>query len=379
MATDVNQANRHARRLVLAALGDPESVMHLPAGELDLTLRTLRRGRLLGRLAFVLERRRLLQTLPRRAADALTGALATTRARARVARWELDRLAWALSDMPSVRVAAMKGGAYLLADTPNAGGRLFADVDLLLAEKDLGAVEARMTESGWRMMELTPYDDNYYRVWTHELPPMTHRERDVEVDLHHNVLMRTARLKPDASKMLEAAVPVAGSRFLVLAPVDMLLHAMTHLFFSSEMDDGLRELVDIDDLLRHFAGRDPDFWRRFWPRAAELELARPAFYGLRYAAQLLDSPIPTEVLRASEAARPPAPVLALMDRLVPRALFPQHPDHHSRRTAIARLLLYMRSHWLRMPPLMLARHLAYKFYVYHLKRRPPQQDAQPAA
>ena len=60
---------------------------------------------------------------------------------------------------------------------------------------------------------------------------------------------------------------------------------------------------------------------------------------------------------------PAAPVLRLMERLGPRALFPKHPEASSRRTDFARWLLYVRSHWVKMPPLMLARHLSHKLYA----------------
>jgi hypothetical protein len=377
MSREATSRMGRVERAIAAALRDPVGVARLAGGDLDFTIRSMRRARLLGRFAWQLRESDTLKQLPRTAIDALNGSLALAEARARLARWELNRIGWALSDLPDVPLIAMKGCAYLLAGTSNAGGRLFADVDLLLPEDDLPAVESRLAGRGWRMKELTAYDDDYYRLWTHELPPMMHVEREVEVDLHHNLVMRTARLRPDGSKLVRDAVAVEGSRFKVLAPVDMVLHAVTHLFFSSEMDDGLRELVDIDDLLRDFAERETGFWERFWPRAEELDLARSAFYGLRYANRLLGTPVPEEVLRASRSGAPPAPVLAIMDRLVPRALYPQHPDHHSRRTAMARLLLYMRSHWIRMPPLMLARHLSYKFYLRHVRRVP--RPGEPAA
>ena len=199
---------------------------------------------------------------------------------------------------------------------------------------------------------------------------MTHVEREVEVDLHHSILMRTARLKPSSALLFEAARTVPGSRFKVLAPVDMVLHAIVHLFYGGEMDDALRELVDIDDLLRHFAATEPGFWEQFWPRAEALDLARPAYYGLRYARELLGTPVPEAVVAASQAGAPLAPVRWLMDRLVPRALFPQHPDRHSRWTGLARLALYVRSHWVKMPAGMLVRHLGHKFYVRYLQRPP---------
>jgi hypothetical protein len=134
------------------------------------------------------------------------------------------------------------------------------------------------------------------------------------------------------------------------------------------MDDALRELVDIDLLLRQFSTQEPHFWEGFWSRAEQLDLARPVFYGLRYASRLLGTPVPESVLMASRAGAPPAPVIWLMDRLVPAALFPQHPERHRSGTALARLALYIRSHWVRMPPLMLVSHLTYKFRVRYIWR-----------
>jgi hypothetical protein len=49
-----------------------------------------------------------------------------------------------------------------------------------------------------------------------------------------------------------------------------------------------------------------------------------------------------------------------MDKLVPHALFPRHPDRPERRSAVARALLLARLHWIRMPPLMLMWHLLRK-------------------
>jgi len=356
------------RRLVLEALRNPCGVVALPAGELDLTLRLVRRARLLGRLAWQLRDGGLLEAQPAVVADQLQSALVVAESRARAARWELDRIAWALERVPDVPLVAMKGCAYLLAGTPNAAGRTFSDVDLLVPEADLPAVEGRLREQGWQSKELTPYDERHYRIRSHELPPMTHVEREVEVDLHHNILMRTARLKPAPALLFEAARPVPGSRFKVLAPVDMVLHAMVHLFYGGEMDDALRELVDIGDLLRHFGEHEPGFWEGFWPRAEELDLARPAFYGLHFAWQLLGTPVPDVVVEASREGAPGDSSLWLMDWSVPRALFPQWSASTNRAAPLARLLLYVRSHWVKMPTLMLVSHLAYKSYARLFQR-----------
>jgi hypothetical protein len=351
------------QRAITAAVLDGGSLIRQSPGELDFTIRVMRRGQLLGRLAWQLREAGLLESLPRVAQDALSGALAITESRARVAVWELNRIAWALADEPAVPLVAIKGCAYLLAGLPNAPGRLFADVDLLAPESSLGGIESRLIARDWRATELTPYDENYYRVWTHELPPFTHAEREVEVDLHHNIVMRTARVRPDAGLLIAQSRALPNSRFRVLAPIDMVLHAMTHLFHGSEMEDSIRELVDIHDLLRHFGNSEPGFWDGFWRRARELDLTRPAFYGLRYARRVLGTPVPDTLISASAVDAPPSWIVALMDRLVPAALFPRHPDRSPRGAGLARSLLYVRSHWVRMPALMLAKHLAYKLYV----------------
>lgn len=121
-----------SRQLVIAALRDPASVPHLSAGDLDLTLRLMRRARLIGRLAVHLEALGLLEALPRQAVDQLASAAVAAEARRRVGTWEINRLAWALADAPDIPVVALKGCAYLLAGAPNARGRMFSDVDLLV-------------------------------------------------------------------------------------------------------------------------------------------------------------------------------------------------------------------------------------------------------
>ena len=53
-----------------------------------------------------------------------------------------------------------------------------------------------------------------------------------------------------------------------------------------------------------------------------------------------------------------APVLALMGRLVTRAFEPHYPV--GREPVVSQWFLYVRSHWLRMPPGLLTGHLSRK-------------------
>jgi hypothetical protein len=361
------QTQESVRDLLIRVLRDPVSLATMDSSRLDLILRVARRGRVLGNLAVALQEAGCLEQLPPAAGDQLRSALVLAQSRARLAMWELDRIGNALRTSGFSTCIAMKGCAYLLLGLPNARGRIFADVDLMLPEQELEGVEAYLNRRGWRSQELSPYDQNYYRRWTHELPPLMHVEREVEIDLHHNVLPRTARLKPDSTLLLENTQALAESRFATLSNEDIVLHAMTHLLFNDDMADKLRDLVDIDVLLRYFSGADEHYWSRILRRAEQLDLRRATYYGLRYASTYLDSPVPDTIISAIKAWGPPAPIRWLMDRLVPRALFPMHPEHSSRLTGYARLLLYVRSHWIRMPPWLLAYHLTYKFFVTRIR------------
>lgn len=354
------------QRLLTAAINDPRSLSKASSADCDMILRLARRANLLGRLAAALRSQKCLESLPLVARNQLVSALAMAEARARSAGWELDRIAWVLGPGPAPTLILMKGCAYLALGLPNVEGRIFADVDLMLVEDELLDAETSLKSAGWTSQELTPYDQNYYRRWTHELPPLVHQDREVEIDLHHNILPRTARIKPASSKLVERARLIEGSRYSVLATEDMVVHAMVHLMFDSDLADDLRDLVDLRDLLLHFSAKEPDWWPRLLGSVEILGAERPAFYSLHYVQVLLGLQIPDDVRTRMRQWAPVKPVLWFMDRLVPRALFPQHPDRHSRVSRLCRLALYVRSHWLRMPPWLLVYHLTYKFVATRL-------------
>ena len=137
----------------------------------------------------------------------------------------------------------------------------------------------------------------------------------------------------------------------------MVLHSATHLFCNEDVGNSLRDLVDLDSLLCEFASEE-SFWPRLTVRAGELDLTRPLYYALRYAVRLLDTPVPDRVLGAAEIGRPPTLLRGLMDALFLRTLQPNPASNGL--GSLARGSLYVRAHWLRMPPLLLAQHLAVK-------------------
>jgi hypothetical protein len=138
----------------------------------------------------------------------------------------------------------------------------------------------------------------------------------------------------------------------------MVLHAAAHLFHDGEIAGAIRDLVDLDQLLRSFAkdGQGEAFWRDLVQEAVALDLTRPAYYALRYAQRWFDTPVPADVAVETAAWAPPAAVRRLMDALVQRTI----PEGFRDTSQAAVLALYVRSHWLRMPPLQVVRHLTRK-------------------
>jgi hypothetical protein len=348
--------------VILRVLRDPLSACQLTLSDWDLLLRQARAANLLARLAWLVQQHGIAGCVPEQVAIHLEGA-AVTAARHRLAvEWEIGHIGKALGSA-GLQLILLKGAAYVAADLPSAHGRTFSDIDILVPKARINEAEAAMMLHGWASTHHDAYDQRYYREWMHELPPMQHVKRATTVDVHHAILPETAASKPDSAKLITAAIAVPGRPGVhVLQPLDMVIHSACHLFHEEELDKGLRDLTDLDALLRHFAGQT-DFWPRLAERARELDLARPIFYALRYTSRLLHTAVPDDALRAMAASGPPLPLLSAMDALYERALLPVHTSCSDGLTGSARRALFFRAHWLRMPPGLLVRHLAHKAAV----------------
>jgi len=357
---------KHGAEIVLGALADPVSTIRFEMEDWDLLLRLARSTRLLGRLGACMEEQGLLAQVPSKIMEHFLAAKVLVEHRQRMARWEISCILREVErlDLP---ITLLKGSAYILAGLPPARGRLLSDIDLLVPAASLDLLENTLLDHGWESVTLEEYDQRYYRTWMHELPPLRHRDRGFEVDIHHTISPLTSRLNPDPEKLFRDSIALANGRLRVLQPVDMVLHSAVHLFYDGEFINGLRDLVDLADLFAHYGDRG-GFWGELIQRAREQDLQRPLFYAMRYAQRLLGTDIPAGAMADIGTGAPQRLVLRLMDRLIWLSMVPDHPDFPQRLTAVAQWLLYARSHWLRMPPGLLLKHLMRK-QIIRWKRR----------
>lgn len=331
-------------RLLARVLARPEEAATLGAAQWTALIAIARAELLIAALAHRVET--MATAAPGTIADVLADAREAGREARRAAMWEAEMARRVLSPL-GVPLVLLKGTAFAAAGLSAGRGRFVGDLDLLVPHQALDVVEAALREAGWVSVKDDAYDDAYYRRWMHELPPLVHPDRDRMIDVHHTLLPPTARITPDADALLAAAVPL-GNGLSVLANEDMVVHAALHLFADGDLAGGLRNLWDIDRLLREFADADRDFWLRLQARAAEHGAAVPVARAIRLAGQVFETPVP-DAFRQPRAG----------DALFRRRLFAR--DAWGRETRPAtRLAFYLRSHWIRMPPLLLARHLGIK-------------------
>ncbi len=347
--------------LLLRVFADPGLIAEFGVEHWELLLAQARSANLTARLSYRIEDAGALHALPARVCTQFAAARVAAESNRRALEWEVNRLHRVLTGAGHPMLL-LKGAAYAMACLPLARGRSSGDIDIMVAHDRLDAIEKHLLANGWEPVELEPYDARYYRRWSHELPPLRHRDRGSTLDVHHTILPPRSRLRPDPSAFWRSAVPLRDGS-LAFCPTHMALHAAVHLFQDGEIAGGIGDVVDFDQLCRHF-GQDPGYWQQLVPAAAELGLVRPLFYALRYASLLLGTPVPGVVMKeAARSGKPPPPVTAAMDPLVRRALVPDLPEDRSPWWWVARLCLYIRSHWLRMPPLALALHLIRKAWM----------------
>lgn len=368
---DLNQqpGRPAARAPLLCSIWSAPAPPVLTGIEWEKFLAHARRTRLIGRLAEQFRARGWLDGLPAGPAAQLRNALKEARRLHDETAWEATQLREALARVPTP-IVLLKGAAYVLADLPPKPGRMFGDVDLLIERSQLRAAEGALLAKGWVAARLDPYDERYYRDLMHELPPMQHIERQTHIDVHHTLAPPTSRYALDARTLMAQRVALpAYPGLYVLAPCDMVLHSVAHLLQEGQFTTGLRDLLDIRDLLVHF-GRDPAFGPRLLQRATQLGLTTPLYYAWKLASVLLAMPSAPEFAERIGHCAPRWPQRRLMLRLLATVMLGNDPAGTQRGETCARLLLYVRSHWMRMPWYQILPHLARKAWA-RAKPKPP--------
>lgn len=351
-------AHVDAPALLVDAILAPERLAALDMAAWERLLACARRNAVLAYLAERAMRAGLIDSLPEAPRAALHSARTSAARLSQLARWELERVrrAFAPAAMPLI---ALKGVAYVVRGLPHATTRILSDIDVMVPRDRIGEAEQALVDAGWQGTKLDAYDQKYYREWSHEIPPLHYPGRLLSVDVHHTICPPVSRLRPDAAQFWADAEPCEIPGVRLLSPVDSVLHAAVHLFFDSDFDGRFRELVDLHELLTAFGGVS-GFWDALIARAKMQGLGRPLYYTFVALTRVLRTPVPAAALAASRAFAPPPLTDRWMTNTLETVLTPVDPQIWPPANRARLWLLFVRSHWLRMPAHLLVPHLVRK-------------------
>ncbi len=193
---------------------------------------------------------------------------------------ELGSLLTSLGEQ-GIQVVVLKGGHLAELVYRNLALRPMWDLDLLVRAADLGRVQNRLRQLG------------YGSSWRSG-------EGRACVDVHWTIACPDTRFSIDIDELWSRAQPatIAGVPTLILALEDIVLHLCLHAGYHHAFALGLRPLCDIaETLFRHLDAVD---WEAVVGRARSWGVQRCVYLGLRLSHELLDAPVPKEILESLE-------------------------------------------------------------------------------
>lgn len=351
---------RQEARDLLRVLAQADHSETISLNRWDKLLRAARASELLGILGHRLERAGRLDAIPTVVRQHLSGASVVAEHRKRLGLTVVRSLGEVLVDRFECPLVLLKGLAYVAQDLRMSAGRMFDDVDIMVPRSQLGAVEDALLGDGWVTEKPDPYDQRYYREWSHELPPMRNPRYAMQLDVHHTIIPVTSRAKPEIDTLFADSVSTDQNPWRVLSPEDQVLHACAHLFLDSDCVGKLRDLTDIDGLMREFQ-QAPSFWPRLIDQAVIHHLERYLWFAATFCRSWLDTPIPVDAMREIVRFGPAAPLRNVSLAAMRLTLPPPDLDRPAaQQRTLAHILMSTRAALLRMPMTLLVYHAAHK-------------------
>jgi len=350
------------RQTLLLAFNSPQAMQHFSAAEWSQLIAYARVLGVLARLGVHSQNTGVWAQLPERVQQHMQGERQFADYWQRLAFWEVMKLRRVLGAEQRT-FTLLKGMAYHALKLPNSPGRFLADVDIMVPKAELDEVETQLLNNGWQRPELNAYDDQYYRRWMHEVPPLRHEMRQIDLDLHHNIIPPVSRYHIAADSLFDNAQTTDYSWVKTLSNTHLTLHCCAHLFVDSDLKYRFRDILDIHQLITHFSTEDATFWQQLLTDSEHLGLHRPLFYCLHFSRKFLGTKIPSTCYDPLKAQVPKLHLM-IMNWCVGAIILPtSNTQPMPYRHILAQWLLYLRSHWLKMPPGMLAKHLITKAWI----------------
>ncbi|MEO0410274.1 MAG: nucleotidyltransferase family protein [Pseudomonadota bacterium] len=347
-------------RFLWQVLKEPSLLKDLNGEALSDLIRLAWRQALAPRLGVVAQQAGVLGDLVPLAAQTLADLAITGETSWRRLQFEMERIDAALraADFP---VLLLKGGAYQAGDFSFSHGRLASDVDILVPKESLDACEQLLKEAGWEMEVKSAYAERYYRQWMHELPPLRHTKRKSLIDVHHTIVPPVARITPSPEAIFDCAVETSFETLKRPSHADLFVHAALHCFYDGDFTAALRSFLDLRDLIAALPDQQDRGLDRILERASVHEAKRPVADALYLLVKVDDLELTSKQATFVVQHSRPAALQSFFFWAIAQRSFSTQPFRY-RDPWLAHFALYARSHWITMPPLMLARHTIARLY-----------------
>lgn len=198
-----------------------------------------------------------------------------------------------------IPVIALKGAALLEQIYGNVSIRTMSDLDLLVPEELADRAQALVETLGY-----TPSGSEEAQRRTREehrhLPSLVDADGIAAVEIHSHIVTRSSPLRFSLSGFWARAerTTLVDEEVLTLAPEDMLVHLAIHFFLDRRFRSyaALGQICDMAEVTRAYQ-HELD-WDILLRQSLGSKVRGPVYCGLSLAREMLDAPIPDNVLSA---------------------------------------------------------------------------------
>lgn len=339
---------------------DSQKTLDLELSDWVQVIRIFRSEGLLARFAYQLKDADVFESVPEYAQKHLCNAIKVAQRQVSSVNFESRQIVKSLSSR-GTKLYLLKGAAYCLSNTTFSKGRIFSDIDLLVAKNDIQDIEDTLKLHGWMSEALSRYDEAYYREWAHEVPPMKHAGRGTIIDLHHNLYLPISGRAPEIDLFLNDAYELNG--FHILRPAAMTLHSIIHLMLNDDLGHTYRDLNDLHLMFTEFINEA--YWDDLLDLADKSGFADELFLACRYCQTFFGTNIGNKhAALLSNMHNIGKLSLYFLDKLFVVALSPKHPLVKRNLAGLSESLIVTRAHLKKMPLHILIYHSAHKLYRY---------------
>jgi hypothetical protein len=262
-------------------------------------------------------------------------------------------------DAENIQSVFLKGASYTLRKSINSQGRVYSDIDLLVAKKDISKAEEVLKKHAWCAKKVSEYDNNYYREWSHEIPPMFQIHRGTVLDLHHNILLPISGREVDVELLTKNCQLIEGS-YTVLSYPATILHSIVHLIINEDLSNGYRDVLDITALIKE--NNSPEFWQEIISLSSTLGFNNELYIALSLSERYANLAIPSNVWLNFSKQKNNHKLNFLLNHVYYFALQPHSPAIQTVKHKLAISVAYFLGHLQKMPLKVLIPHLLTKSF-----------------